>query len=71
MLWLTRLKAGPDSATGVIEGYGREISNEQLERWAIYHSGMMLRQTVEASDQQLRGADWLVDELTRAVNALS
>jgi hypothetical protein len=32
---------------------------------------MMLRSTVEATDQQLRGAGWLVDELTRAVNALS
>jgi aminoglycoside phosphotransferase (APT) family kinase protein len=71
LLWLTRLKAGPDSAAGVTEGYGREMSEEQLGRWAIYHSGMMLRSTVEATDQQLRGAGWLVDELTRAVNALS
>ena len=71
LLWLTRLKAGPDSAAGVTEGYAGEISEDQLERWAVYHSGMMLRQAVEAADQQLRGADWLVDELTRAVNALS
>lgn len=71
LLWLTRLKAGPDSAAGVVEGYGSEISEEQLARWAVYHTGMMLRQTVEASDQQLRGADWLVDELTAAVERLS
>ncbi len=71
LLWLTGLKAGPDSATGVIEGYGDELSERELERWAVYHSGMMLKQAVEASDQQLRGAEWLVEELTRAVGALS
>jgi aminoglycoside phosphotransferase (APT) family kinase protein len=71
LLWLTRLKAGPDSAAGVVEGYGAEMSDNELERWAVYHSGMMLKQAVEAPDQQLRGADWLVEELTRAVGALS
>ncbi|NNL97600.1 MAG: hypothetical protein HKO63_05290 [Acidimicrobiia bacterium] len=44
---------------------------DELERWAVYHSGLMLKQAVEATDQQLRGADWLVKELTRAVGALS
>jgi aminoglycoside phosphotransferase (APT) family kinase protein len=71
LLWLTRLKAGPDSAAGVMEGYGTEIRDDELERWSVYHSGMMLKQAVEAADQQLRGADWLVAELTRAVGALS
>ncbi len=71
LLWLTRLKAGPDSAAGVIEGYGHVLSVEELERWTVYHSGMMLKQAVEVADQQLRGADWLVKELTRAVDALS
>ena len=71
LLWLTHLKAGPDSAAGIVEGYGRELDDEQLERWAVYHSGMMLRQAVEASDQQLRGAEWLVKELTRAVASLT
>ncbi|MDH3538746.1 MAG: aminoglycoside phosphotransferase family protein [Acidimicrobiia bacterium] len=71
LLWLTRLKAGPDSAAGVVEGYGADMSDNQLERWAVYHAGMMLKQAVEAQDQQLRGAGWLVEELTRAVGALS
>jgi aminoglycoside phosphotransferase (APT) family kinase protein len=71
LLWLTRLKAGPDSAAGVVEGYGADISDDQLDRWAVYHAGMMLKQAVEAQDQQLRGANWLVEELTRAVGALS
>ncbi|NNC75827.1 MAG: aminoglycoside phosphotransferase family protein [Acidimicrobiia bacterium] len=71
LLWLTGLKAGPGSAAGVMEGYGVEISDEDLERWAVYHSGMMLKQAVEAPDQQLRGADWLVEEITRAVGVLS
>jgi aminoglycoside phosphotransferase (APT) family kinase protein len=71
LLWLTRLKAGPDTAAGVMEGYGAEISDDELERWAVYHSGMMLTQAVEAPDQQLRGADWLVEEFTRAVGVLS
>lgn len=68
LVWLTRLKAGPDSAAGVVEGYGSDMSDEQLRRWSIYHSGMMLNQAVEVADQQLRGADWLVGELTRAVS---
>lgn len=67
LLWLTRLRTGPDSGTGVVEGYGSEISDDELERWAVYHSGMMLVSAVEVSDQQLRGVEWLVDELTRAV----
>ena len=71
LLWLTGLRAGRDSAAGVEEGYGHEMPANELERWAVYHSGLMLKQAVEATDQQLRGADWLVDELTRAVGALS
>ncbi len=71
LLWLTRLKAGPDSAAGVVEGYGRDMPEDELQRWAVYHSGMMLKQAVEVADQQLRGADWLVKELTRAVTALT
>ena len=69
LLWLTGLKAGPDAATGVVDGYGSELADDQLEKWAVYHSGMMLVSAVEVTDQQLRGADWLVDELTRAVGA--
>jgi len=71
LLWLTRLRAGPDSATGVAEGYGRDMPEEELLRWSVYHSGMMLNQAVEVADQQLRGADWLVNELTRTVALLS
>lgn len=70
LLWLTRLKVGSDAATGIVEGYGGEISSDQLERWAVYHAGMMLIQAVEVVDPQLRGADWLVEELTRAVDAV-
>lgn len=69
LLWLTGLKTGPDAASGVIEGYEVDMSDGELERWAVYHSGMMLVSAVEVSDQQLRGAEWLVDELTRAVAA--
>jgi aminoglycoside phosphotransferase (APT) family kinase protein len=71
LLWLTNLKAGPDSAAGVVEGYGRELPEEDLQRWTVYHAGMMLNQAVEVADQQLRGADWLVAELTRTVEALT
>lgn len=69
LLWLTRLKVGSEAATGVIEGYGSEIPDRQLERWAVYHSGMMLIQSVEVVDPQLRGVEWLVEELSRAVDA--
>ena len=69
LLWLTRLKVGPEAAAGIIEGYGGEIPAKQLERWAVYHSGMMLIQAVEVVDPQLRGAEWLVEELARAVAA--
>ena len=50
-------------------GYGSDMTDDELQRWAVYHSGMMLVSAVEVSDQQLRGADWLVEELTRAVAA--
>ena len=45
------------------------MADHELERWAVYHSGMMMVSAVEVTDQQLRGAEWLVDELTRAVAA--
>ena len=69
LLWLTGLKVGPDAASGIVEGYGSEIADDELQRWAVYHSGMMLVSAVEVTDQQLRGADWLVAELSRAVTA--
>ena len=69
LLWLTGLKAGLDAATGVAGGYGSDMTDDELQRWAVYHSGMMLVSAVEVSDQQLRGVDWLVEELTRAVAA--
>lgn len=69
--WLLGLVAGPASQAAFDAGYGRDFDPIQAELWIAYHAGMMLLQAVEARDQQLRGTDFLVKELTRAVAAAS
>jgi len=67
--WLLGLVAGPGSQAGFDAGYGRDSDPLQIELWTAYHAGMLLLQSVEARDQQLRGTDFLVKELARAVGA--
>lgn len=68
--WLTNLRSGPGAAQALMEGYGRELDTVQLDRWIVYHSGMML---VFEAENTLRTDlvefDYLVNELQRAVTA--
>ena len=51
-----------------MEGYGRALDPIQLDRWTVYHAGMML---VFEAENTLRsgtgGFEYLVAELQRAI----
>ncbi len=67
-VWLVSLRSGPDAAVAVMDGYGRELDPAQLDRWIVYHAGMML--VFEAENtlrHDLSEFDYLVNELQRAV----
>lgn len=68
-VWLTSLRAGPTAAAAFMEGYGRELEPPQLDRWTVYHAGMML---VYEAENRVRGGgedefEYLTAELQRAV----
>ncbi|MBT8212583.1 MAG: aminoglycoside phosphotransferase family protein [Acidimicrobiia bacterium] len=67
-VWLASLESGPASAAGVQQGYGKEIDQGQLDRWTVYHAGMMLVSEAENRiSGRLTGLDDLIGELQRAV----
>lgn len=41
-VWLGSIRAGPNVAAGIQEGYGVNVDDEQLARWTVYHAGMQL-----------------------------
>lgn len=68
-IWLIGMRSGPAAAKAVQEGYGRPLDPEQLDRWTVYHAGMMV---VYEAEQQVTGGGMdtyadLVAELRRAV----
>jgi Ser/Thr protein kinase RdoA (MazF antagonist) len=68
-VWLVGLRSGPAAAAAFQEGYGRELESSQLDRWTVYHAGMML---VYEAENRVRGGgedefDYLRAELQRAV----
>lgn len=71
-IWLTGLESGPAAAAAIEEGYGRAMDPRQLDRWTVYHSGMMLVSEAENRiSGRLTGVDHLIDELQRAVAGAS
>ncbi len=67
-LWMLGLRSGRQSAASFAQGYGVEMEGSQLDRWTVYHAGMML---VYESENRIKGRlddlDYLIDELRRAV----
>ncbi|MDH3398707.1 MAG: aminoglycoside phosphotransferase family protein [Acidimicrobiia bacterium] len=68
VLWLLSLRSGTTAAAGLAEGYGAELDPAQLDRWTVYHAGMML---VYEAENRIKGRlddlGYLVDELQRAI----
>jgi aminoglycoside phosphotransferase (APT) family kinase protein len=66
--WLIGLQAGPNAAAAFQDGYGKRLERGQLDRWTVYHAGMMLVYTAENSMRSgLTDYGYLVAELRRAV----
>ena len=67
-LWLLSLQSGQAAAAAFAEGYGADMDPGQLDRWTVYHAGMML---VYESENRIKGRlddlSYLIDELRRAV----
>ncbi|HEX9855739.1 MAG TPA: aminoglycoside phosphotransferase family protein [Acidimicrobiia bacterium] len=69
-MWLSGLKSGQTASRGLQEGYGRALEPEQLDRWTVYHAGMMLVFEAENTMRtDLDEFDYLLAELQRAVTA--
>lgn len=66
--WLLNLRSGLATARALEEGYGTRLAPAQLDRWTVYHVGMML---VYETENRLAGRlddlRDLVAELQRAV----
>ncbi len=67
-LWMLSLQSGRAAANAFAEGYGADMNPAQLDRWTVYHVGMML---VYESENRIKGRlddlAYLIDELRRAV----
>jgi hypothetical protein len=67
-LWLLSLQSGQGAVSAFVEGYGAAMDPPQLDRWTVYHAGMML---VYESENRIKGRlddlGYLIDELRRAV----
>ncbi len=67
-LWLLGLRSGRATARALADGYGITMDPVQLDRWTVYHCGMMLLFGVENRlDGRLDDLHYLSDELQRAV----
>ena len=69
LIWLIGLRAGPAAADAVQEGYGKRLEPDQLDRWIVYHTGMML--VFEAENTIRTGGgnfEFLSGELRRATS---
>ena len=67
-MWLVGLRSGLATRQSFAAGYGSDLEPAQLDRWTVYHAGMML---VFATENRLHGRlddlNYLVAELQRAV----
>jgi aminoglycoside phosphotransferase (APT) family kinase protein len=66
--WLVGLRSGMGTAQALTRGYGGELTSSQLDRWTVYHAGMMLVYEAENRiNARLDDLSYLVAELQRAV----
>lgn len=67
-VWLVGIKAGPSAGRALQSGYGRGLEPVQLDRWTVYHAGMMLVAEAEVTLRTGGGDfEFLVAELKRAI----
>ncbi len=67
-MWLVNLRSGIATAHALVEGYGTMLAAAQLDRWTVYHVGMMLvYETENRLTGRLDDLRDLVAELERAV----
>ncbi len=67
-LWLVTLHTGLATAHALAHGYRATLDSVQLDRWTVYHCGMILVfETENRLSGRLDDLDYLVNELQRAV----
>ena len=66
--WLLGLRSGLATSRAFLDGYGMDLDPAQLDRWTVYHAGMMLVfETENRLDGRLDDLSYLIAELQRAV----
>lgn len=71
IVWLLNTQVGDRASLAFQEGYGRELTNAELERWTVYHAAMGLVFRADDSSKSGMGAeiDYLISEFHRSVAA--
>jgi hypothetical protein len=67
-VWALGTRVGDRAASAFQEGYGRELTRGELERWTVYHIAMLL---LFRADDSLRSGssadlDYLISEFHRS-----
>jgi aminoglycoside phosphotransferase (APT) family kinase protein len=66
-VWETALDVGVDASDALSTGYGRVMSDESLQPWIIYHSGMLLVNQAESRDGPMDDLAPIVSQLAAMV----
>ncbi len=69
VVWSLGTRVGDRAASAFQEGYGRELTRGELERWTVYHIAMLLLFRADDSLKSGSGADldYLISEFHRLV----
>lgn len=66
-VWETALDVGVDASDALAAGYGQVMSDESLQPWIIYHSGMLLLNQAESRDGPMDDLQPVVSQLAAMV----
>lgn len=67
--WMLDTRVGTRASSAFQEGYGRTLTEAELERWTVYHAAMLLLFHTEDSSKTGTGSDldYLISEFSRSV----
>ena len=66
-LWRAAMEMGEQAVEALQEGYGRRVSDEDINHWIAYHAGQTLLMEAETQDGRLDHLRYLVDSLEIAL----
>jgi len=66
-VWETALDVGVDAADAITTGYGQKMSDEALQPWIVYHSGMLLLNQAETREGPMDDLQPIIAQLATMV----